>query len=792
MTEKKYTEKYWQEELRRSEQDSDDKFFGKSAEESIKVYESEKSLEDNGRKLNIWWAVIQTVMPAYYAQPPKVEVTLRKKQGTDIIVKSAVAAERATQYAIDEYMRFDEVANLSLLDYLLTGHGVIRVMYDADVGQNFVEYPLFADDNEGYVDAYGKPWNGDAATLKVSDDGSVQVREPSQVLEGQRAYLARLHWRDFRAQVGRMPSEIGWKAHRAYMSRAEVEKKFGKKFAENLKFETFPEDVKKGKTTNVYEGKAELWEIWCKDSGKTYWFSGAGIKTVLEPSDPPLYFTDFYPFEELAQNTRLNSSVPLSDYALLRDQILEVERTTTRIHSLLQAHRTNGVYDAALGDTPQKLFQGDLNLYPVKFPGYKGEQVLARSIEFMPLEALSNSLKVLVDAREMALSKIYEQTGAADIVRGAADPTMTATQAMTENSRANWRFGFRKRQVNEWYGRAIAKLGETICTQFTPELLFEISSAENIVGLDPTGQPDQQEWAAICALLKKEPGRRYKIAIATDSMNAVDEAQEHKDRTELIQSAGSFMGQMDQLIQQHPSIGPFAMKMMQYVCRSYRGGKDLEGDFKTAIQSMQQEAQARASQPPEGAADAQVKIQIAQLQQQTEQAKIQSEQAITALVENNKKAIADLNAQVEMWKVQAQSVATNNKATLDAQVNQLKAEHQASIEKIQQDADTTVATLNAAIAKDKADAEMRIKTVESAFKMEIEKQKMEAQALKGHVDLVKSIVEMKRGAEEKEEKRSEAPQAPAIHVHIPKAGKRTGTIQDSKGAIKTITVEDSD
>ena len=649
MAEQRYTEKYWQNELQRSEKEADDKGFADNAEESIKVYEGDKTLDDGSRKLSIWWAVIQTVLPAYYAKQPQVEVSLKKKRGDDMARAGAVVAESATQYCLDEEFKFDEVAQYALNDYLLTGRGALRARYDAATAPKAYEYALFQS-GDGFQDADGKPYEGDPKSVVQGKDGVYTAQEIVPQLKGQRAFLERIHWRDYREQCARQPSECGWKGVRGYLSRDEAKRQLGTDVADKLNYTAYPdENHKRGDSSSLYEGKAETWEIWCEESGKVYFFSGAGTDAVIEPSDPPLRFQDFYPFETLDQNIRLNSTIALSDYVLLKDQILEVERLTTRIHAALQALKFNAAYDSALGADIERLFIGDLKLVPVKFPGYKGEQTLARAIEMNPLIApILTGIQSLIEAREVALTKIYEQTGASSIIRGDADPTMTATQVMTENGRANWRFSFRQQHVQEWFGRGIGKLGEIICTQYTPEKLYETSNAAEVVG-------PIEAFLPVAQFLKIEPGRRYKISIKTDSMGAVDEAMEHKERTDLMASCGAFLGQLDSIIQQHPSMANVALEMMRYTVRTYKAGKDLEPVFTQAVQTVAQEAQARASQPVPGAQDAQVKLQIAQMESQLKQQQLQSEMQIAAGKAQNDAQIEATKAQVEQMRVQMEA-----------------------------------------------------------------------------------------------------------------------------------------
>lgn len=775
MTEQRYTEKYWQAELQRAEKELDDKKFTESAEESIQVYEGVKTLDENSRRMSIWWAVTQTVLPAYYARQPQVEVTLKKRVGADIARVGAIVAERNTQYCIDEEFKFDLMAQYALMDLLLTGRGAIRARYEANTQPKMYEYAVFEGEG-GYQDSEGKPYQGDPKAVTRDEKGMLIAREEGPQLTGQRAYLERIHWRDYREQCARQPSERGWKGVRGYLSRDEAKSTLGADIADKLKYNAYPdENHKRGDTGNTYEGKAETWEIWCEETGKVYFFSGAGNESVIEPSSPPLRFQDFYPFETLDQNIRLNSIVPLSDYVLLKDQILEVERLTTRMHAMLAALKFNSAYDAALGPEIEKLFNGDLKLVPVKFPGYKGEQALARAIEINPLIApIIGGLQTIIDAREVALSKIYEQTGASDIVRSNASADMTATQVMTENSRANWRFSFRQQHVTDWIGRSIGKLGEIICTQYAPEKLFEIANGQELVG-------DITQFIPVAEFLKSEPGRRYKISIKSDSMGAVDEATEHKDRTDLMASCGGFLGQLDGIMQQHPSFATVAMEMMRYTVRTYKGGKDLEPVFMSAVQQIAQEVQQKAQQPDPGAADAQTKLQIAQMDNQLQQQKLQTDMQIAMGKAQNDAQIEATKAQVEQMRVQMEG------EKLALEHSQFQVETALRSQELQLKAQEIQANTAAKISDTQINAQMaQVQAAVDAEKAAVERMRVQLEGYEKLIEEKRLALEARTRAVEQSQvqqpkETAKPPSIPPMNIYIDaKPGKRKSTMRKAQ------------
>ena len=76
---KKYSGAWWHSQVSASE-NLHDKFVNE-AKESIQVYKARKDLSDTERRLNVWWYIVNTLMPAYYSSTPKAEATLRKRVG---------------------------------------------------------------------------------------------------------------------------------------------------------------------------------------------------------------------------------------------------------------------------------------------------------------------------------------------------------------------------------------------------------------------------------------------------------------------------------------------------------------------------------------------------------------------------------------------------------------------------------------------------------------------------------------------------------------------------------------
>lgn len=484
---KKYSSKYWNDQLTRAEEDH--KKFFEWADQSINVYNTTHSFNtpndptDLARRLNCWWYVIQTLLPAYFSSTPRVEANLRKKAGSTIFQLAATTIERATQYCMEEDFDFDIVGLNSALSLLLTGRSILWARYEADFENQDKEYGLLKGSDGKLVDADGNPYDGDPDNIQEDENGIKAVAN-LDVKTGERAILECLYYKDYLNSSARNEAEIEWRAKKAYLTEEKAIELFGPDAAHTLKYDSFPDTGSRDKeaSEDLYDGKAELWEIWCEESGKVYWKQKVGDNSFMESSDPPQKYEDFYPCEVINLSIDPTSTIPTSDYVHVRDQILEVEKLTDREHALIGAVRTNFAYDATLGMDLEGLLKGDLKGIPIKnWPAYKTRGGLASGMEFLPIDPYVNALQIVTQAREMALDKLFESMKASDLLRGTSDPTKTATANRLESQWSSLGLIVRQNQFSQFVGKAIGKLGTIIAQQFDPERILDMAAVDELI-----------------------------------------------------------------------------------------------------------------------------------------------------------------------------------------------------------------------------------------------------------------------------------------------------------------------
>jgi hypothetical protein len=679
--------RYWTAQIQQA-LDRHQPFFSAGAE-SIKLYKAKHELTETKRRLNIWWYSVNTLMPAYYSSTPKAQVRLRKRTGSLAAEAGAVILERNTQYVLDENFDFDKVAHNATLQYLLTGRAILWARYVPEFEKELKEFELYIGEDGSYLDPEGQPFDVEQEGLELTpgEEGMIAARMELEIKREDKAILECVQYNDFLTSDARNESEIEWVARRAYVSRQEAREMFGE-VAESLSYNSYPGDLKKEskKDRQWYEGKAELWEIWCKRTEKVYWLQLNGDKSIIAEGEAPIDFEGFFPCAMINSSQDPESVIPTSDYVHCKDQILEVERLTTRIFYTIQAIRANGIYDATLGDEVESLLEDDLKLVPVQnAAGTRARGGLAAGIEFMNVTPYVSTLQVLQDARQRAIGQLFETLKVSDLLRGNSDPRKTATANRLESQWSSLGLIVRQNEYARFIGDGIGLLATVIAEQFDPAMIMEVADADNFL-LPQLPDPMMLETVKqqVYQIINDEDQRCYRIAVSSDSMVALDQAQEKAEGLEMLNTVGAFFGQMQSMIEQYPPLATFSMAILSNLVRRFKGGEEVEGLFQNALATITQMAQQREAAASQQQQPDPAMMQI-QAQMQAEQMKAdlkRYELDGKALIERDKLfldqqrlalqqqelEIKNNGLQVEVMKIQAQSAGK-------AEDNEIKAEN---------------------------------------------------------------------------------------------------------------------
>jgi hypothetical protein len=687
---KKYSPRWWKAQI--SEAEERRKSFIDQAEESIRVYNAQKDrtvMNDVERRINVWWYCINTLLPAYYSSTPQAEVDLRKRSGSLPYQLGSVILERNTQYAMDVHFSFDQVGYLAALQFLLTGQAVLWARY-APKFETVMQEIALVKTPDGLMTGDGKPYEGDTTNLVETDSNLVMVSVEVERKIDEKAILDIVQYNDYFCSDARTEAEVEWRARRAYLSRERANEMFGAEVADTLKYTSYPDVIKKSirRKDDKYEGKAEVFEIWCEETDKVYWLSKDSENPIIEASSPPIKYEKFYPCSVITQSDDPDSVIPVSDYAHVRDQVLEVERLTTRIHAVTQAIRTNSVYDSTLGDQIEQLLSGDLKLIPVtNWPSYKQRGGLANGVEGFNIAPYIEALQVLQTARQTALGQLYETLKVSDLLRGTSEQYKSATANRLENAWSSMGLIVRQNMFAKFVSDAVSNLSAIIAEQFDEETILDIGNVAEVVGpliKEPAPAPEpmpqeegmppqemqppapapmpmpspeeqvQQMAQAIIAILRDNKQRSYRIQVSTDSMVAVNESQQQQEGMQLIQTTGAFFDQMRGLVEQYPPLMQFSMSLFQNMIKRFKGGKELDAVFAQGFEALGEIIKAKeeaAMQPPPPdpvMQEVQGRLQIAQIEAEARMASAQMEMQDKAV----KNQIAMQEQQVKMQRDQ--------------------------------------------------------------------------------------------------------------------------------------------
>jgi hypothetical protein len=730
----RFSAEYWKSQLTLAEDRR--KSFIEASEESIRVYNAQKDIKlfsDTQRRLNVWWYCVNTLLPAYYSSTPKAEVTLRKRSGGVVHEISATLLERNIQYCMDLCFNFDEIGYSAALQFLLTGQAVLWARYAFEIEKEKEEIALILLPDGSLIDGEGAPWEGDRNTLTQGPGNTFIATMDVEKKDDEKAILDLVQYNDYYCSDARNEAEIEWQARRAFLTRNQAESLFGQDIADDLSYDAFPEAMKKdyNRDRQKYEGKAEVYEIWCEEAGKVYWLHKGSEKTIIQSGEPPIEFERFYPCVVIRQSQDPDSIIPVSDFSHVRDQILEVERLTTRIHAVTQAIRTNFAYDASMGTIVEQILEGDLKGLPVpNWPSYKGRGGMANGIEFAPIEPFVNALQTLQGTRQAALQQLYETLKVSDLLRGTSEQYKTATANRLENAWSSLGLIVRQNMFTKFMSDAISNLGTIIASQFEPEKILSVGDADQLLTpllpdmsqQDPN-QPPVDPMALlesmkqqVMEVLRDDDQLNYRVRIASDSMVAIDQAQDQNEGAQLMQTAGAFFEQMKAMIEQYPPLLEFSIALFQNFIKRFKGGKELDGIFTKALQQVGEIAKAKeeaAKQPPppdpkmlemqgrmqiaqiESEArleatrmemmDKQAKNQLAMQDQQLKMQRDQLEAQIAIqkqqfdeyiaqqelLISQQEVQVKANSLQVELMKIQAQSETDANKQAIAQEANRM-------------------------------------------------------------------------------------------------------------------------
>jgi len=563
-------------------------------------------------RVNLFWSTMKVLLSMLYARPPKADVSRAFQDFEDDAarVASTILQRLLNRGFEEDVSAWDAAVRQGIEDWLIVGMGQIWMRYEVETEI----VPESVDPATGIVVP--------ATERIVNEDAAVDY----------------VHFEDFFWSPARTWQEVRWIARRVFMTKDQLEARFGPEIAKVVPMSKAARNSNDQTPKFDPWSRAEIFEIWCKENKKVYWYA-KGSDVILDVKDDPLGLDGFFPCPKpLAANITTANFMPRADYIFAQDQFNELDEINTRISWLTRAAKVIGVYDKS-ADGIQRMFQqaSENQLIPVdNWAMFSESGGIKGKVDWVPIDQVVNAINQLRIYRQDKTQQIYEVLGVSDIMRGSTRAGETATAQQIKAQFGSTRIQLMQFYIAEWISEALRIKAEIICKHWQPETIISRSNIERT--------PDAQFAFAGVSLLKDEKVAQYRINVEADSMAALDWAAERDAAVQFMQGLGAFISQVSPMAQQVPEAGPYLLRMMQWAVSKFRVSTQIESILDQAITGMQQQLM-QPKQPPQPAPDVMIKAQI-------ESEKIKSNERIASLEAQKDQQIASLKATIELQKIE--------------------------------------------------------------------------------------------------------------------------------------------
>lgn len=489
----------------------------------------DKAAPEDVPDFNILHSNVETIVPSIYNSTPVPDIRPRHNN-TDPQGKAVSDVfERTISMQIDDNALDGEIEK-SAQDAFMAGRGIVRVKFDADIGE----------------------------------DG---------VVSGERLEYEVVSWRDYREGPAKRWKDVPWVAFRHCISQADL------KAMEDDEIRAAYTKDPEYKAPEDDEKDVDVWEIWCKETGRVYFVVKDSAK-VITIKDDPLGLTGFFPMAAPVHPIiGTGMRTPVCPYRVYKTLADELDKVTRRINGIVSGLKVRGLVATNAEDLEELAAADDNTLVPVSgLEGIVNSGGLDAAIVWWPIDKAIQVLRELYIQRDQTKAAIYEITGISDIIRGhgAASETATAQQIKTE-----WG-ALRVKKMQRLIERQVRNLfvisAEIISLHFTPQTLQKAS------GVQIT--PDMMT-------LIQQPFDHYRIDVESDSTVRADLTRGRGEMAEFLQGTAQFFSAVAPIIGQAPqAAGPVA-EMYSSFARQFNLGKQAEDALEQFIQLAKQ----AASQP---------------------------------------------------------------------------------------------------------------------------------------------------------------------------------------------------
>jgi hypothetical protein len=617
---------------------------------------------DGGSNLNLFHANINTLQSMLYGSTPKITVSREHHDPDDDVARvSAVIYQRILQTEVEATENTLACTLRSCLqDRLLPGMGVGRVRYGFGT--------MTEDTKEGIESEEGK----------------------DEELAYEEAPIDYVHWTDFLWGWGRTWEEVPWVAFRSFLDKKQVKKRFGDDVRVEYKTQFPGDEEARERDLQDPEQKAEIWEIWSKDSKCVYWYS-TGADDILGEIEDPLKLDGFLPCPRpMMANLTNNLFIAKCDFAMTQDLYNEIDLLQTRISMITRAVKVVGVYDQSASDSIGRVLTEAVEnqLIPVdNWAMFSEKGGLKGVIEWLPLEAVTNTLAQLITLRDQNIELLYSITGMSDILRGANTDQYTSDGTNQLKAKMG---SIRIQALQDDFARFASDLEslktEVISKHFSVESIAQQAAVQFLPEAD-------QDYIVPAIELIKSPEVKWRVSIKPESIAMIDYAQLKAERTEFLTAMATYLQSAMTAVKSVPGSLPTLLELLKWGMVGFKGSDVLEGTMDRAIQ------QAKDAPPaPEGGGEDQMKMQVEQMRQQFDMQMAQQQSQF------------ELQKMQQMALIKQQGEQQKIEADKQANLAEIEAKSRADSLKIMQDLKADMQVINA-----KLGASMEVERAQSEY-----------------------------------------------------------------------------
>lgn len=585
------------------------------------------------RLLNLFGAGIQMRRAQMYGRPPRVSSSRRFGDSNDDVAR--VASEVQERLLNTDIERDSDTSaeafDNALLDSLVCDFAQVRARYVVEM-EKVPGTPAFI--------------GPDGVEVAAVEESEKKAKEDVEILY--------THWRDCLWSPARVWSDVTWVAFLNLMPRAELVRRFGEEAGKavplNAKHDAAGADASKAHPW----GRAEVWEIWDKDTKQTFWLaeghdkvlSPVGVKVNPGGGQPdPLGLDGFFPCPKpLVLNASTSAFVPRPDYMLAKDIYDSINTLETRCGKLTEALKVAGVYNKENGELKTLLDSQENELIPVSNWAMFAEGGGMRgAVDWFPVEQVANTLNGLRDVMRERIDLLYQVTGESDLSRGQATQAgATATEQRAKVKYGSVRLQRRQDAFAAFVSDAQRIKAQIISKHFSPETILDRCNCEFTEDRDLAPQAVQ---------LLKDRAWQFRIEVKPEAMALQDFGALKEESLEVLTAIGAHIQTLGQLAQ---TLGPqamtFGLEVLKVSLARLKGGDAYEGLIDKTIAQVEAQAKAQAANPQPQQPDP--KILAQQMKGAQDIQKIQAElQADLTRTEAEVQADAQREQNQAIWNV---------------------------------------------------------------------------------------------------------------------------------------------